>query len=519
MNRNTLSLMGAALLASAAGCTNLDDQVFGQLSSTEATAGSVALEPASSLQGAYAILNDIATSQANTYALQEHPSDEMLGPTRGTDWDDFGQWRRLHQHTWDAFHPQIIDTWNTLNRGVFRATQTLAISSATPQQRAEASFLRGFYTYQLVDLFGQVPFRAVTDAADANPQVYTRQQATAQMIADLRIAFNTSTATAADRASRDAAATMLAKAYLNRAVYRQEPANAAGPYTFAKADMDSAIYFCNQVIGTNKYALATNYFDNFHWENDTRSKELIFTIVNTSASQPGNVRNRYYMTTHYRQDSTSLGVSGWNGFTTLSEFYNSFEQGDARRSGTVPGGVRGADIPVGFLVGGQTNVYTGRPLNDRSGNPLIFTPQVNINYALEPEGIRVIKYFPRAGERDNPTNDYVFLRYADVLLMKAEAILRGGTDPQGQTAEAIVNTLRTTRKATALGTVDLNAVLAERGRELYWEGWRRSDQIRFGTFLRRLDQRPADSPASAVLFPIPQRALDSNPNLRQNPGY
>ncbi len=127
---------------------------------------------------------------------------------------------------------------------------------------------------------------------------------------------------------------------------------------------------------------------------------------------------------------------------------------------------------------------------------------------------------PQPGAVDKPVNDYVLLRYADVVLMKAEAILRGGTDTQGQTAATIVNDLRASRKATTLGTVDLTAVLAERGRELYWEGWRRQDQIRFGTFLNPVDQRPTKSPATAVLFPFPQQAIDSNPNLApQNPGY
>jgi hypothetical protein len=82
-----------------------------------------------------------------------------------------------------------------------------------------------------------------------------------------------------------------------------------------------------------------------------------------------------------------------------------------------------------------------------------------------------------------------------------------------------VNNLRTTRKASSLGTVDLNVLLAERGRELYWEGWRRSDQIRFSKFLDPVDQRPTASPATAVLFVLPQQAVDSNPNLKQNPGY
>ncbi|GAB3576214.1 RagB/SusD family nutrient uptake outer membrane protein [Spirosoma luteolum] len=516
----TLGLLGATIALGLTSCTNLDDNVFGQLSSTEATASAVALDPSSTLQGVYQQLNTIATNQGNTYALEEHPSDEMMGPTRGTDWDDFGQWRKLHQHTWDPTHPLIIGTWNDLNSGVFRATQAISLTNSTTQQKAEASFLRGFYMHYLVDMFGQVPSRSVTDAADANPKVLTRKAASDAVIADLRYAFNNLPNGDANRASKMAAATMLAKMYLNRAVYNQDVASPAGPYTFAKADMDSSIYFANQVISSNKYALtaAGKYFDNFHWENDSRSKELIFTIANTTTSQPGNVRNRYYMTLHYNQY-----VSAWNGFTTLADFYNTFEAGDERRGGAVSDLTTPTGLNAGFLVGQQLvvkpNTTGAVAAQDRSGNPLAFTPTVNIAYATEAQGIRVVKYLPQPGAVDNPTNDYVFLRYADVLLMKAEALLRGGTDPSGQTAAQIVNNLRTTRKASTLATVDLNALLAERGRELYWEGWRRSDQIRFGTFLKPVDQRSQTSPSTAVLFPIPQQAVDSNPNLKQNAGY
>lgn len=521
-NRLTV-LLGLTALVGAAGCTNLDDTVYGQLSSVEATANSVPLDPTSTLQGAYQLLNNIATNQGNTYAMEEHPSDEMMGPTRGTDWDDFGRWRRLHQHTWDSQNDQILGAWNDLNSGVFRSTQAISVAGSNTQLAAQAYFLRAFFMYHIVDLWGQVPFRNVGDSPDANPTVFNRPGATNFIIRDLRYAFSNLTTTTPNQATKEAAAAMLAKVYLNRAVYNNT-ASPAGPYTFVKSDMDSAVYFCNQVVASNKFALTASgkYFDNFHWENDARSKELIFTIANSTASQPGNVRNRYYMTMHYNQY-----VSGWNGFTTLADFYNSFEAADERRGGANSDLTPATGLNAGFLVGQQyittpasaTAPATTVPLRDRLGNPLVFTTGVNLSYATEDQGIRVIKYLPQPGAIDAPANDYVFLRYADVLLMKAEAILRGGTDAQGQTALAIVNNLRTTRKASNLSTLALDGVLAERGRELYWEGWRRSDQIRFGTFLNPVDQRPTTSPATAVLFVLPQQAVDSNPNLKQNPGY
>ena len=114
-------------------------------------------------------------------------------------------------------------------------------------------------------------------------------------------------------------------------------------------------------------------------------------------------------------------------------------------------------------------------------------------------------------------NEFVFFRLSDARLMKAEAILRGGTD--SETPLAIVNGIRAKRRVGNLGELDLGVLLAERGRELYLEGWRRNDMIRFGRFNAPVNERPNASDASRVLFPIPNIALSSNPNLKQNFGY
>jgi starch-binding outer membrane protein, SusD/RagB family len=429
-------------------------------------------------------------------------------------------------YTWDSQHTEVLGAWNDLNTGAFRATQAVFAAGTNTALIAQAKFLRGFFTSYIVDLYGRVPVRQVTDAADANPAVLSRQAASNFVISDLRAAFAVLpayTKATANTATKEAAAAMLAKMYLNRAVYNQAPASPAGPFTFAKADMDSAIYFANQVITSSaQFKLTTkgNYFDSFHWDNDQRSNELIFTIQNTATAQPGSVQNRYFMTEHYNQY-----IGAWNGFTSLADFYNSFEASDERRGASPSDLTPLTGMTAGFQVGQQYGAPAKgstalTPLKDRSGNPLIFTPNVNIGLANEVQGIRVIKYLPNPVTYNNPTNDYVLLRYADVLLMKAEAIARGGTDPQGQTPAAIVNSIRTTRGASNAATVDLPAILAERGRELYWEGWRRSDQIRFGVFTNPVDQRSAKSPDTAVLFPFPQQAIDSNPNLQpQNAGY
>lgn len=507
------AVAGIAILLCVAGCTKLDEELFGSRSIEDTANGG----SESTLQSVYDQLNPQATTQENTYALQEHPTDEMMGPTRGTDWADFGNWRKLHQHTWDPSHVFLSNTWDELNIGVFRATQVADGGTADASTKAQASFLRAWFMFQIVDLFGQQPFRDPKGDPDADPMVMNRTEATDFIIKDLEFAeANLGPSTSIGIASKAAAQALLAKVYLNRAVYTA--ATVGGPFTFAKADMDKVIEYTNKVIATGTYQLTPRYFDNFSWDNSILSREIIFGIENSEARSSGNPRRTWRMGLHYNQTP-----DGWNGFTTLADFYKSFEPTDERRGVDYPGYTDKVGMRTGFLIGQQYGPG-GVPLKMRNGQPLIFTENVNLNYSSEAQGIRVIKYFPKPEPNNtvddgNVDNDYIFLRYADVLLMKAEAILRGGTDPTGQTPLVIVNSLRTVRGASALANVDEAAMLAERGRELYYEAWRRNDQIRFGTFNDPVDQRPTASDKTRTLYPIPQRAVDTNPNLTQNPGY
>ena len=497
---------------SAVSCTKLDEEPLGSRFVNTSTSASDA-----DLGSVYSVLNGF-TDQANLYALQEHPTDEMMGPTRGTDWGDFGTWRKLHQHTWDPFNERVNESWDRLNRNVFRASQAIAFAGSNNQVKAEASFLRAWYMFYVVDLFGQVPFREVTDGPEANPKVFTRAEATDLIIKDLEFAEANLAYGPAGKASKGAAEALLAKVYLNRAVYTST--TPGGPYTFAKADMDKVVDNCNKIIASNQYALGAKgeYFNNFHWDNTTLSKELIFVVENVEGAVKANVQNRFRMTLHYNQTP-----DGWNGFTTLADFYKSFEPGDERIGGSYPGLSDKIGLKTGFLIGQQYG--PGQvALKNRSGQPLVFTPDANLLFATEEKGIRVIKYLPKPnatnnGINDQAGNDYIFLRYADVLLMKAEALQRGGTDATGGSATLLVNNLRSVRGASTPVAVDDKMLLAERGRELYWEGWRRNDMIRFGVFNNPVDQRAAKSDPTRTLFPIPQRAVDTNPNLKQNPGY
>ncbi|MBK9743140.1 MAG: RagB/SusD family nutrient uptake outer membrane protein [Saprospiraceae bacterium] len=188
---------------------------------------------------------------------------------------------------------------------------------------------------------------------------------------------------------------------------------------------------------------------------------------------------------------------------------------DQRLGSEINGVTDVSGLRAGFLIGQQRD-KDGNNLLDRSGSPLSFTKNVLLAGNGENEGIRVIKYPPDYSNVDNPENDYIILRLADIHLLKAEALLRKG---DGGGALIVVNELRNKRGASELNSIHLKGLLDERGRELYWEGWRRNDLIRFGEYTKAWEMKNASIDGHEVLFPIPQLALDSNPNLKQNDGY
>ena len=465
------------------------------------------------LQSAYSDLRDNWGNQENMYALQEVSSDELLVPTRGTDWGDNGVWRALRQHTWDGTHRDVLGSWNILNRNIYKLNTIIASNAAaTPQQLAEAKFLRAFNMWHLLDFFRQIPVREVTDGVDDAPKVLDATQAFDFIITDLTEALPSLPATgkAGDRkkASQAAAHFLMAKMYLNRHVYVGGQPQAT--------DMTKVIEHVDAIKAVG-YKLHDGYFDIFK---NANNDEVIFW---TDASYG----NRIWSGLHYFHRVKDNTGGGWNGFSTTAEFYSLFEgdpntnvpgSNQEERRGFVPNQENRAldGIGLGFLIGQQYDSM-GVPFKDRPGNPLIFTKEFASTTSLtgnnERQGIRIIKYHPSNGAFGAY---YVLARYADAHLMKIEAILRGGTSADN--ALALYNELRVIRKASPAASITLNDILNERARELYIEGWRRNDQVRFGTYSQPFPFM-TNTDEHLNVFPIPDNALSTNPNLKPNPGY
>jgi len=508
------------IIAVLCGCTKLHETFQGDLSQGQVSNDTT--NTAALLQGVYNSLEGQFTSHLNIFPLDELTTDEAIAPTRGADWDDNGAWRVLHQQKWNSNNFHIKDCFNGLNGTIYAATDMLRYHPKRKEQ-AEARFLRAWVMYLLLDMFDKVPYRDPGESVIQPARVRQGMEALNYIISEIDSIKDDLPDGPAYKANKFAAKVLLMKCYLNKGVYasRSDP-------VFAAADMNKVISLADEIINSDKYSFSTNYFDNFAPDNTTIGRENIFTQLNIEGSTPNNfLFLTFVISLHYNQNP-----GGANGWATLSDFYDKFEPADKRRGAVYSTASSpqnpGNRINIGFLVGQQYDLTTDAPLTYGPGNPLIFTPEVkNIETGanLEVTGIRPLKYAPDFSSLYSPDNDFVYFRFSDVLLMKAEAILRGGVPTNGvaygNSALTIVNAIRTSpsRGATSLSSIDLDSLLDERGRELWWEGWRRQDLIRFKKFLLPFQEKNYPSDTKYLLFPIPDDQIAVNPNLSQNPGY
>jgi starch-binding outer membrane protein, SusD/RagB family len=489
MKKYIYKVLSVGVFASLAlsSCTDLTEPVYDAIPADQFLKTDAQI--AAALGPAYGGLRGITWDWFNP---SEASSDELIVPTRGGDWFDGGDWLAYSRHTWTPQHGPINGMWGFIFGNISQINQLIPVVKTNQKAVDELRAVRAFYYFMAIDAFGNVPI--VTDNASA-AGTKSRAEVYAFIEKELTEAIpNLVTGKAYSRMTQDAARMLLAKLKLNAAVYKGS-ADWQGAYDAADAVIKSK----------NGWSLASSTLSNFIVANEG-SGENIWTIPYDSFKAGG--MNFHMRTLHYANQATyGLGNSPWNGFCTLADFYNSFESKDLRNS---------------MWIKGQQYAASGAELKDAKGAPLAFIADFNKDQMTDadPEfqvaGVRSQKYeIQKNNPNGDQSNDYVVFRLADAIMMRAEAAFR-----LGRTAEALadVNRIRTRSGVDALTSITAADILAERGREFAWEGWRRNDMIRFGTFslerkfMKNLDKR-------RELFPIPQPRIDANPLLKQNPGY
>lgn len=555
-------IMGLLIVAGLSqSCTKLDEKLYGEV--TPDNFFKTESEFISALGAAYTQFGGWATGDPQT--LQEMTTDEMTAPTRGQDWDDGGNWRRAHLHSWTKEDGVMSGAWNfgfngvnTANRLIYQF-QSLVAGGQVKQDVADAyvaelQAVRGFFYWQLIDMYGNVPLVTDFAKAEATPKTETRANVYAFIVGDLEASVpklsKAVDGTTYARMNYYAGQTLLAKLYLNAKVYT------------GTAQYDKVIAACDEVINSGKYSLESNYFANFN-VNNSGSKEFIFAIPYDKVFFTG--FNLVMQTLSYlNQQTYNLAAQPWNGFCSLEEFYNSYDNADIRKGevGTLAGpAVKRGNFLAGYQYssagailqddGFEAPNLTRLPaplLGDPNGKSFNFgsfgsgRPQINElgPQALREAGVRIGKWEFEMGGLSEMSNDYAVFRYADVLLMKAEALWRKSNSPTDAAALALVNQIRSRAGVPALTSLNgkLSFDLAgsvvsggelfnEMGRELAFEKSRRQSMIRWGVYTDinkwalphyNVGDIVVSTP-NTNLFPVHKDKLAANPSLVQNPGY
>lgn len=498
MKGKNLLLTGCfSILLSITACTDVEEKVYDKYESDEfygtPQGSDVALAAVYAQVGGNWDGVGYAGADNGWYDLNSMSADEQVIPHRNTgDWQlDFA---RVYKHQWLPTDLMVNNTWNWLYRSVFNANLAVAQlegANANPSKIAEARVLRAFFYYLLMDSYGDVPFYTENNVTvDQIPQA-SRKEVYDFVVNELTTyvdALSTERGGAYyGRFNKWAGYALLAKVYLNAEVYTGTPQWQA--CLDACEVISSGGFSLHTAAASTSSPFGSQYYDLF---GDVLPQDE--TILAMYASVNIVSRNVYGVRSLNGPHAQALfGYSGWNGTIVPKPFFLQYDENDIRRRqfiyGPQPGGVN-YSMDVSSL--------------DDPG-------------AAPQEGIRNLKFYP-AGTMDGggASNDFPIYRYADILLMKAECLVRLGN---AGAAKTYIDQVRQRAGLNGLANnPTLTDVYKERGFELNWEGHRRQDMIRFGTFLQPNEFR-GSSPEFRKLFPIPTAAMNANPGLKQNPGY
>jgi starch-binding outer membrane protein, SusD/RagB family len=507
----------AVFACSVFACTDLEEEIKGDFTKPFDIKNRVGVKnnvnkatPNDGLGSAFSRVLNGTANHGSYFSVQEVSSDEAVITQKGGDWFDGGVWLRMHRHEFDAQVGGINGAWGDSYGGIGQCNELLASASITAVNKAQVRFLRAYFYWRLLDVFGNVKITTVP-LVDA-PQS-TRAQVYAFVESELLAALPDLPSGKAEygRTNKSAANALLARLYLNAKVYK-------GLAAHDVADLDKAIAAADQVINSGLYTLDANYKDVFDADN-VEANEHIFVAPFDEATGGG--MSFAQMTLHYPSQLTfELQDQPWNGYSTLEEFYNSYDATDKRRANN-------------FLAGPQKDV-NGDPIldlafdkGDEDGAEINYTPKINM---LQPNGsrqagARLFKFNFKIPQRNDMDNDFPILRYGEVLLNKAEALARKNNNFSDATALNLVNQLRARAGVTNFASMTEGSLLAERGRELFQEALRRPDLIRFGVWGNAWWEKPAHNKPNLILMPIPIEQINATAasapefRLKQNPGY
>lgn len=475
--------------------------------------------------GGYSDSQGLQGTNRGIYDYNTFSTDEAMLPIRGGDWYDGGFWQNLYHHEWTSTDLPLLNTWNYLygsvslcNHALYEIDQhkQLLTDEQYKEYTAEARGLRALFYFYIMDMWGNVPLVMQEGVTLEDVKQSTRKKVTTTLIDELLAAIpylpnahSNHEGNYYGRLTRPVAYFLLAKILLNHEVYLHDDTQTFDINGQKLKALEACIACCDKITEAG-YTLESAYASNFSVHNEN-SNENVFTIPMDKTLYSNKFfylfRSRHY--SHggaYRMDAENGSCAT---LSTVKAYGYGTSQEDKR-------------YRINFFS--DTVRVDGKVVYQENGEPLVYYPN-EVALSLtgskyeKTAGARMAKYeIDRTAYDDGrlQDNDIVLFRYADVVLMKAEALVRNGKNGDKELNLVRQRAGMTSRSAT------LSNILEERLLELMWEGWRRNDLIRFGLYHKAYDLRQSiegEDSRFTNLFPIPRNILKMNGNLQQNPGY
>lgn len=545
MNTKIKTIFAVGLAAMTVSCSDLDVSMDSQYSAYPGEA--TAME--SKMAGIYFQMRDCFGRRfMESQALS---SDEFTSIAYSGGWVDSHAYSYTHLHNFNS-EMATIDWMNVLGEGVVKANEVINATGAAESYVAAARAIRAYFTWLEMDNFGDVPIVDESYCKANNVAITDRQPRAnvAKWIESelLDVADKLPEETTGEnygKPNKYMAYGLLARLYINWPVYTASSVDQYDAATATNEKLNDCVAVCDKIIQSGKFELGPVAY------------RFKFGPNNTELVESGEIKDFIYAMPYHTLNATGMQYGRSHSYKDIKSMAPSYYGTNMSNSGggyiavtpecvdrfNLEGDQRNTMILVGqvYVYDPETLLPTTLVARDKNDDPLILTKEIAIDQTKQEDidvgdnvegwrqGARSIKWFVDNEDYKNSrnqSNDIPLIRYAEILLTKAEAITRGATATNGQTAESLFNEIRDYVTAPRIGhTPTLDDIYQERGREFFDENLRRIDMIRFGHFeddygFHKQGFQSAKFDKFRRIFPLHKKnQLDTNPTWKQNPGY
>ncbi len=538
MKLNKLILSAGLFAVALSGCTDLNvnvDSQYTQDPSENSGIDKTVIVEAKMADVYYHLAGTLGRRYMEAQCLA---SDEFTALAFDGGYYDDGTYAHQALHTSSATDASL-DWYDDVTAGITKANTVLESLGTDPKMTAPARAMRAYFTWILMDSFGDAPIiksvPAEGEVVLRSPRKKVAEWLEEELTDIIPSLTEDVTENTYGKPTRWMAEALLAKIYINWPVYTAASVDQYDAATAQNEKLDDCIALCDDIIKAGKFNLGSvDYLHKFSYDNSWKVEDFIYVMPYDAIdrqgmqyARPRTFKDMKKLMPNVYGSSDAFTQSFGGNMVVTPEFAKLFSLKDDIRNYCILRGDVYIRDPKTLKPTAERFVYKDNPVHFSDDITLVKednTIDVGNNATAYQQGAHSIKWFIVPEDYNNgrnQSNDLPIFRYADILLMKAEALTRQGSTG----AKDLFNQIRSYAGAPIINDEPtLNDIYEERGREFFDENWRRNDMIRFGHFedeffphYKKYDYASFDK--RHRIFPVKQSVLDLNPGWEQNPGY